>query len=582
MGMTLARILPSGLLSLSLLPSLAAAPMLRLSNTAVGPVSVATGVAGPVQVVEAYNAGDGSLNLDLSSSVNWIVPSIGAARPCTSLPDVCLPAQIGLQTASLAKGMHTGVVTVSDPSAVDAPQTITVTVQIGGGVPDRVDFFVAPNGSIDATRFTTNSAVASQVSTQVGGPWLSFSVDGVGTFRFPVPYRITSIHLSGMAEGDYPGSVTITSSTFAPDNKTVQVVLHVTSQPIAEIAPERLKFRVLQDSSQTTQFLTVSNRGLGALNVTAVAANTSSGGSWLSVENASGFAYQVTADPAGLAPGSYQGSVAVTTNAANGPLMVPVTLEIVAPGPPLALFGGVVNNATFEGGDPVSQGDICAVFGEQFSYADPQEGTELPLVTQLGGATVFVNDRAVPLYFSSYGQVNFQMPYETPAGAALVRVERDGQPGNAISVRVVSRAARILRLGIADYGIIVNQDGSFPIPGATAAQFAVNGHAARVGDVLVIFAIGIGQTTPAVASGEPAPGEEPLARIVPPPRVFFGGSTLALGVPADALYVGLTPFFVGLYQINVPIPLGTPLGDEVTVQLAGSGVVSNQVHIAVQ
>ncbi len=48
--------------------SVAAAPKLRLSDTAVGPYSIAMGANGSTQVIEAWNAGDGALSLGLSSS----------------------------------------------------------------------------------------------------------------------------------------------------------------------------------------------------------------------------------------------------------------------------------------------------------------------------------------------------------------------------------------------------------------------------------------------------------------------------------------------------------------------------------
>jgi uncharacterized protein (TIGR03437 family) len=47
-------------------------------------------------------------------------------------------------------------------------------------------------------------------------------------------------------------------------------------------------------------------------------------------------------------------------------------------------------------------------------------------------------------------------------------------------------------------------------------------------------------------------------------------------------FVGLTPGFVGLYQINVPIPVNSPVGDAVALTLLGpdSGT-SNRVTIAI-
>lgn len=558
---------------------LAAAPKLRLVETTLGPVSVAQGSAGPTRTVEAYNGGDGALSLAVSSSVSWAVASVGAPRNCFSRAGACLPIQVALNTASLARGSYTGTITVSDPNALDAPQTITVTVLAGGGVPDRLDLFVAPNGSTAETVFTTNSTLQTRASTDSGGNWLVVVLDGVGSFQFAVPYRVAAKHLDGMAEGTYRGSVTITGSNLAADNKTVPVSLQVTSRPIARAAPASLVLRYAQNSGKQRVNISVSNRGLGSLSIaSATAATSTAGGNWLSAEPVAGYAVvQAVIDTAAVAPGSYQGTVSIATNAINGTLVAPVQLEVIAQGPPRALGQGAVNNATFETGEPLAQGVIAAVFGEQFTFKDPASAAELPLKDELGGVRVLVNDKPAPLYYVSYGQINFQVPYDAPPGEAVVRVERDGQRGNPISAAVGSSYPRLLRLGIGDYGIIVNQDGSFPIPTTPG----IASRPARAGDALVIYAIGFGQTTPAVASGVGAP-LDPLARIEPPFVAYFGGGWLSYGVVVEPLFLGLTPNFVGLYQINVVVPPDPPKGDHVRFAIQRGGFSSNPIEIAIQ
>ena len=48
-----------------------AAPALRLSETTIGPVSIAAGQNGPTRSIEMTNAGDGTLNVSLRSSATW-------------------------------------------------------------------------------------------------------------------------------------------------------------------------------------------------------------------------------------------------------------------------------------------------------------------------------------------------------------------------------------------------------------------------------------------------------------------------------------------------------------------------------
>jgi uncharacterized protein (TIGR03437 family) len=559
---------------------LAAAPQLRLAQTAVGPVSVAAGANGTVPAVDASNIGDGTLNLRLSSSSEWLVPTVGAVHECGLRRQTCIPIEIALRTSALARGTYTGTIGVSDPAAIDAPQTITVTVQVGGGVPDRLDFLLPPNGSSSNVQFFTSSPVNANQSTQSGGQWLAVSSEGVGSFSFNYPYRVTATHIPGLVEGTYQGSIATAGARIAAENKTVPVTLRITSQPIAQVSDQRIDFRIAQNGPKAVQGIAIANRGLGALEVTGVTAATTSGGSWLTAERVPNQAAALlTANPAGLAPGRYAGTVTIASNAVQGALTLPVELNVVAAGAPQISFGGVVNNVFPDPGSVVAQGAIIALFGEQLASGDPVAATTLPLGTTLGAVRVFVNDQAAPLYYSSYRQINFQIPYDARPGDALVRIERDGQRSNSVSIRIAAAAPKLLELSFGRYAIAVNQDGTYPIP-RTAG---IASRPARPGDTLVFYAIGLGPTEPAVPSGGASPSS-PLAASPGTYLVTFGSAGPFGGGSAEAtpLFVGLTPNFVGLYQINVTIPEDAPKGASIPIALIGAGGASNRVNIAIE
>jgi uncharacterized protein (TIGR03437 family) len=338
--------------------------------------------------------------------------------------------------------------------------------------------------------------------------------------------------------------------------------MRLTTQPIAQASPDQINLRLAAGAPPLVYpfsiFVGLTNTGQGSLSAGSI---TTSGGAWIKQDTVPSF---IAIDPSGMDPGTYNGTVTIASNAVNGPSNIPVNLTIVAKGAPLIYYQGVLDNGTFVPGDTVSQGDIMVVKGEQLSFSAFTPGQAPPLATVLGGASVLVNGTAAPLYYSSYQQFAFQMPVNTPLGNALVQVQRDdGSISNTVSVNVAARAPRLLAA--------VNQDFSVNLPDGS--------HPANVGDVLTIYAIGLGPTSPAVATGQPAPAAEPLARITGDLLVSFGGGVLAANVAAA--FAGLTPTYAGLYQINVVVPDNTPKGI-VDLSAAFPDARSNSLRIAIQ
>ena len=568
---------------------LQAAPRLRLASSTVGPLSIAPGTNGATQTLEAYNAFDGSLNLSLTTSVAWVTATVGAQRACSSRPGACIPLQFALNTSSLPAGMATGIVTVSDPNAVDAPQTVTLTVQIGGAVPNNINVYVAPGGSRDLG-FSTNVPIAGTARTNDGGSWLSLSLDGTGSFRFSYPYRVHIAPTSSMGQGTYSGTVTTTGSTLPADNKAVGVTMRVTTQPIAMPSTERVQIRLAEGAPVSGTAVTFANVGQGTLKVSDA---KTAGATWMTAT-----AYSVgglipdgvalTIDPKGLKPGTYKEALAITSNAVayagaqsdTTTLTVPVELEVIAAGPPVVDYQGVLDNAVFAAGDPIARGGIVAVKGQRLSMAAGALGTAPPLSTQVSDTQVLLNGVPIPIYYASYGQINCQIPTNATVGTSLLQVKRtDGQISNTVSVTIVARAPRLLRIGVGDYGAITFPDASLPLPNGAIPGYAYGTHPANIGDNLIIYAIGLGDTSPVVATGAPAPSFPGLAAVIGTATVNFGGGIGGAVVRPD--FVGLSPTSAGLYQINVRIPVGTPKGN-VNLTLAFGDSTSNPVQIAVQ
>jgi uncharacterized protein (TIGR03437 family) len=234
--------------------------------------------------------------------------------------------------------------------------------------------------------------------------------------------------------------------------------------------------------------------------------------------------------------------------------------------------GGIVNAASYAAGQPVTPGGIISVFGRNLAQG-LNAATQLPLEKSLGGATLSIGGIEAPLFFSSEGQINGQVPFELAPNTrphVVVRTTRqDGSQVFTLPETITVGAARPAIFTInqagSGQGAILNQD--FSPNSAT--------NAAERGSVVQIFATGLGATNPVVPSGQAAPGN-------PPALVIAGVEARIGGQPAAVQFAGLAPGFVGLYQVNVVVPPNAQPGSAVELSLFQNGVPSNTVTVAVR
>lgn len=246
--------------------------------------------------------------------------------------------------------------------------------------------------------------------------------------------------------------------------------------------------------------------------------------------------------------------------------------------PPAVNSGGVVNNASFAPDPaPMAPGSIAAIFGTNLNNGsqnpDSGFGSDGKLFTTLGGASVKINGIAAPMFYSFSSQLGVQVPFELAGQtSAQLEVTVAGQTSPPRTIFLDSAAPGIFTLNqqgfgqgailIADRDILVAPVGS--IPGRTSRP-------ARRGEIITIFCTGLGAVSPALATGAPAGASQtPTAATV----------TID-GLPATVSYSGTAPTFVGLYQINVTVPNGSRLADNVTVTVSLNGKLSNTATIAV-
>lgn len=523
-------------------------------------------------MVEAFNIGDGDLALALTSNAPWLSGWVGEPTGCTLRGGLCTPLHVALATASLEKGRYTGLITVADPNAIDAPQTITVTVQVGGAVPDSIDFHITPGGSQEYV-IRANNLLGLIATTDSGGDWLSLPSEGGGSFRFNFNYRVVARHLEEMAEGQYTGSLNVFNSVVNEDNKLVPVTLTVTSGPILDIA-EELFHRLGDAGPPMSGWLTLSNRGWGDLQASEVATSTADGGGWLAAElGADGRAIAYTLLPEGLAPGVYHGTMQITSNASKPAQAVAVTMEILTYGPAAVDAASVVDIATAESGVALAPGTLARLKGTQLSRQDRVVNEGVPLPDTLGGVRVLVNGAPGALFSVAQDEILFQVPYEIEPGEALLQVERDGELGNQVELTILARAPRLESSAVAGYAQMLFDDGSLAVPEA------LGGRPAMAGDTLNLMVTGLGKTVPETPTGQSPDPANPIADTV---RVAFGGNLFNEGVVVDAFAAQLIPGLPGHYIVRVTMPEGVTPGDSVNLMIYAGDATSNKLHIAVQ
>ncbi len=325
--------------------------------------------------------------------------------------------------------------------------------------------------------------------------------------------------------------------------------------PAISANPPALTFSgTMRGSNPAPQSISVTSIGGG----TPLGFSVSASSNWLRVSAGNGTTpktLNVWADIANLPEGTYTGSVSVTAGGVSlGPQTVGVTLKVNARSGPIPRLnvGGTVNAGTNR--TQLAAGGLGTIYGTGLGpaagVAASFVGNTSSLPTRLQGVRVLVNEgygaliAEAPLLYISDTQINFQLPFEASGRAAvLLVVDNNGSLSDPQTVQVVAKAPGIFTYG-SNRAVAVNEDNS--------VNSTENG-AAR-GSVLTVYMTGQGTVTPSVPTGSAAPSR-PLSRVPFPTRAWIAG------VPAQVLFVGLTPGLVGVLQVNLVVPSGAPEGD---------------------
>ena len=247
-------------------------------------------------------------------------------------------------------------------------------------------------------------------------------------------------------------------------------------------------------------------------------------------------------------------------------LAIPARADLSgASGAPAYTAAGIVHAAT-QLVQTLAPNTIATIYGTNLAFlthavtpADLIAGT---LPTTMAEVTVSVSGIPANLYYVSPGQINFLIPYTITTPTASIFVLRQGSQGPTVT---------------------------FPMAGATPAFFEWNGNLALAvhatgelisgtspavgGEVIILFAAGLGRTMPDIGSGVVAQRATPILALADLQILLNGVALPAVNV----YYAGIAPGFSGLYQINLLLPALLPSNPEIQVvmgpQMSPPGVI---------
>ncbi len=273
----------------------------------------------------------------------------------------------------------------------------------------------------------------------------------------------------------------------------------------------------------------------------------------------------------------------------------------------LAMAGvtSLVSNATFANPGVASPGSIATVFANSIGSTSNQttifpataaegvqvtfNGVATPLFHVIGAGAQQQIDLLVPSDLPTSGTVNVQLITATAFYANYPLTMAPSNPGfyRIQDPKVATRKNVIAQFnGTAWLALPVSTTAALGLPACTTGTNVLSecGKPATIGDYLVLYATGLGLTTPGGdPNGKPLP-----AGSVPPidGSVLYETPTTPVvtigGVSAKVLFSGLTPGYPGEYEIVVQVPSGVASGDDVPVTVSILGASDSSVTISIQ
>ena len=213
----------------------------------------------------------------------------------------------------------------------------------------------------------------------------------------------------------------------------------------------------------------------------------------------------------------------------------------------------------------VSRGGFIALYGSGLASTALQND-KMPFT--LGGVQVLINGRLAPVYFVRSDLVLAIVPFATTGTVASVQVINNGAASATRTVRVKDGTPGIYTNPPGGVGYAIGQhvqDGSY--------STITPQNPARPGETILLYVNGLGDVSPPVADGVPAPSV-PLSKAVTTPVAVVDNESATVG------FAGLSPTLIGVYAMIVTIPADIAPGDVfLDISLPDSYTTEAQISI---
>lgn len=311
-------------------------PLLGGASLSVQPGVLSLSDSKPVEQISVTNEGSGTLNWSAESTVGWLLLSFGDGGPqtivtgSTGTVDIfkahlvleALPENVDSLTTEILVRSNGGDTAI--PVAISRPVTPKLDIE-----PASLDFGDSETEKLTEILNRGEAVLQWKATIPQGMDWISITPASGAIARASAEGVMVKVNRAALVPSATPYQVEITVSS----NGGTKTLTLIVEAPAFNLSPASLDFGLLRRAE--TQVVSLQTVSAADISLTSVVV---SGAPWLTLEPDTAVInrlapvdLRITANPGGLDPGTYTGSVSVTHADTGRVVSVPVSMEVGLP-----------------------------------------------------------------------------------------------------------------------------------------------------------------------------------------------------------------------------------------------------------